>query len=774
MAPSDTESDLDFLHSYCASRFALSTTCRADWRPPSELLDAVALTTRGQEIHEAIGVRDGEAADAAWAILLAFGDDQPFLDLTASDTAAILRLVSDELVTNRLLVPWDFGRLLSDKIATVYGGARDVLDNSETLELLAQTPQGVFQLATLVSGPLGLLQSSQGRRLPPALGVGAVPCADPGCAGLHHVRLSPGDTIARGYLEQISHISHTGGDWSSLLRRLVTPFDDHVDDENAAELPIALANALSRSELAAVVTSLLTKQGSPLRRLSQLNPALEALFQQSADGIVDGLDAAALLQLALLCTDAELVFHLETLIDAAVINVPPTEVRSAVFELIRLDTGTFHPQCQISLHGVRFMPDRAVATLRLRRLVNQVYVEPRDKRELEWKLRLLGNGSAALDEHLSEDDPRELITSLILGTREFAEAAASHFELGRFPLPGDDATFGIEQLRDRILWKLGFPINTFPSTLRTFWTRLERLRQAAAEEQDPYDEVGQERLRSAAVNAFVSLEEVLDLSLSFATWALLNDHYGERRLERFKFSLAAARSFMSATLSGADTGADEPLVLRADGRNTLYPLTVGFSVLAKLCRAHLQDDGEQHRRDDMPFWFGRTQLMSFPFVHVLPVLDIAPEGREALIKRLESVEPEFATARVLDVRNRLEHKREPFPRRTEVDHAVQCIRDLGAELEEAGIIPSVFQLHGRSSDQFGRSRTTFVDYRDRTAIVRSPSPLQMSGLPKLDQPQLFLRDCNWADATEPIRFRYSEASEFDRMWQGFPIQPKRQ
>ena len=108
-------------------------------------------------------------------------------------------------------------------------------------------------------------------------------------------------------------------------------------------------------------------------------------------------------------------------------------------------------------------------------------------------------------------------------------------------------------------------------------------------------------IRASGVNFFVSLEEVLEHSLAFSAYALLNDHYASDDQYRFKCSLSDAREFMVSQLDGRAMGSGRPVQLDPTGRNTLYPLIHGFGVLAALCTP---------RFDQIPI--GTETRQSFP------------------------------------------------------------------------------------------------------------------------------------------------------------------
>ena len=134
---------------------------------------------------------------------------------------------------------------------------------------------------------------------------------------------------------------------------------------------------------------------------------------------------------------------------------------------------------------------------------------------------------------------------------------------------------------------------------------------------------------------------------------------------------------------------DETLQLAPDSRNTLFPLTEGMRVLADVCEAILEGDRSQYRRssDDLPFWAVKSEIVKFPFEHTVPLLDVAAEERESVVETLRNVPRTLARGNTLDVRNRLEHNRDPFPTRAEIETALNAVEEVVGRMEESGVCP---------------------------------------------------------------------------------------
>lgn len=323
-----------------------------------------------------------------------------------------------------------------------------------------------------------------------------------------------------------------------------------------------------------------------------------------------------------------------------------------------------------------------------------------------------------------------------------------------------------ERLVERILWKLGFDIGLYPPHQRLLWDRLEKLLETART-YATYDEYDRESIRSAGVNFFVSLEEILDYSLSFATWALLSDHYG---VTKFRCDFDEARRFMASRLNGLRLGSNDPLEFDAGGKNTLYALIQGFAVLAELCSGMIggRNRGLIRPENELPGYYRKTEIELFPFLHKALILDLREGDRDRIIGLLREITATLETAQVCSIRNRLEHRRKDFPTQAEIERACSAVADTVSNMEAAGLCPLIYLYAGRTVDQYGRSVVMFKDYRGREIPVRRPSQYDLCGLPSLRRPQIIVACMHIGDSSELLRFKFEEISDYVEMWRGYP------
>jgi hypothetical protein len=305
----------------------------------------------------------------------------------------------------------------------------------------------------------------------------------------------------------------------------------------------------------------------------------------------------------------------------------------------------------------------------------------------------------------------------------------------------------------------------FPTYQDAFWTRLDRFLESARTFR-AYTEADQETIRSAGINLFVSLEEVLDYTLSFSAWALLTDHYG---VTGWRFSLEESRVCMAHALDGHSIGQDLVLRLDGHGRNSLFPLIEGFAALRDVC-AELISEPDKHLRpnSDFPGFVGQTDIERFPFLHTALILDLRPNDQGQILEMLGLVTESLNRAEVANLRNRLGHRRTDFPDQDEIERCCSQLGELIEQLETVGLCPTVRLPQSASSDEYNRGIAILRDFRGREIRLLRPSLFGACRLPGIGGPIVVAPCMHIGDSAELLRFRFSEGSRFREMWKEFP------
>ena len=154
----------------------------------------VTLNPRSTEVVTVLGTppSDVEPADYHLALFGYFSHHAILVDWTRCNLHAIAALLQRELLSEKLRLPYRFGRALYDRFNdTDHASRTDHLVAKDVEALLSGTPIGVYQVSRYVTGPLGVLESSEPRLLPPSHRLPLWHCSDTGCGFLHVVEALP-------------------------------------------------------------------------------------------------------------------------------------------------------------------------------------------------------------------------------------------------------------------------------------------------------------------------------------------------------------------------------------------------------------------------------------------------------------------------------------------------------------------------------------------------------------------------------------------------------
>jgi hypothetical protein len=747
----------------------------SDYKITQQMYDPLVLTDEGERMVEKFRRRGVPYPQARFICFLDMLQTGLLVDPVATDTDRLLAVASKQVEDGHVRYPYTFGRLLYDKANDLGLNSKTRISYRDTLELLDGTPQGVFQVGSFVCGPFGIVESSHPRRCRPRMLVG-YHCSDQTCQALHHHSIETSRDAEinenREKTEKILTKEYpSASDWPSYFRRFPDFLGRPYDDFSGDTLPYILGDALSLGELRQLVGYLLDNTQGRLRTFWRERAGLNG----PAARIVDGLNAAQLMQVCLAASDEDIFSALDALVASGVIYVPTGEVRRPVINASRTG-GAFDLRPQLSRFGVRIQPsDKAFAALRLRRLVRQMYRfdKEEDRLELAWHLQLRDEGTdtldAVLEQYLQSSTPRQAVSTLLLARRSNFIIAADKLMLNEKILSTD------EDRINAVLWKLGFTAEDLLDPHARFWVLHEKMLNLTR--QSPINPLGpdEEQLRSQAVNYFVALEDLLKDALLYSTWCLTFDHYSSP--QRFVYRPHLAKEISLRLLkerADLDTDDDGRPRLVIDDKMTLYPLTRGFGLLADALRS-FQSRTEDFVRPDnrIPLWLRSQSLERFPFVHTVPFLDLLPDSRADVLESLEEVSRRFVGADVSEARNEWLHPRRKGGQMDRLRGSLDAVRDAVEMLENKGFSRQVYRRTKTERDEAGRSTIVLSDSRGQELVVFRPSGFAWLGLPGLDTPQHVMSAARFAEPSEVLRFRTEEDSEFARLWTGYPTRPRR-
>ena len=134
-----------------------------------------------------------EQEDILLAYFAVFFHHDLFFDAGKTDSPRFRQLLEYELLHERIRLPYRYGRLLCIyRFNDTNSDTRtDHLMSPDVDRLLQGGPMGVYQVGTLLSGPLGVLDSQEKRWIPAMLSYPLWHCSDTGCNAIHNVRFVP-------------------------------------------------------------------------------------------------------------------------------------------------------------------------------------------------------------------------------------------------------------------------------------------------------------------------------------------------------------------------------------------------------------------------------------------------------------------------------------------------------------------------------------------------------------------------------------------------------
>lgn len=700
------------------------------------------------------------------AIFLDFYDSDLFVDVINTDCQSFSKSISEEIIKGNILFPWIYGRTLYDKYFEEFNEQQNSLENEKVLKLLYDTPQGVFQMGNQIIGPLGILNSKAKRIIPPTTNVKLWHCSDPSCTALHSVRLHTAETIISEILGEIDNINRDKepSEWFKFYNRKCQKKDSYYDDKKIDDIPITLVFSFGENELRKVLKEIIDNRAGARDFLPN-----EKKFKGSSDSIVNSLSKAECFQIILLFDSIDIMVFTEKLIYEKKINIPSTEIRSSE---IQKSGGFFKIYHECNKLGFRAVsPNTQLSFIHLKNLILQLYSEPSMQQQLDWKLKYYEKESLKekVEEYINKEEPRQIIRNIVLNGLYQVNKT---FEIlqGYFKMPS--TLEEEERIIDKVLWKLGFNVNIYPTFMSTFEDRLAKFNNIIRES-NTYSKSDQERIRSVAVNLFVSLEEILKHSLAFSTWLLLSDHF---RKTRFKYNYAEATKFMTVTLNGYKMNDETVLEFDSSGRNTLFPLVEGFSALFGICDSYLNEGQEKYKRDELEFpnFIGKTNLLDFPLNHKMLVFDIKTSSYLKARELGLRLPAEFNKNKVLSVRNSLEHDREEFPLKNDLVNACDCISKSVEELKNSGLFPNVYLFKSLFKDKHNRVLRTFEDYNGRQITISEIINYKGYPIPGSEFPSVIVPIITFPESMEPLRVKYEENSEYLFYWENYPRKKAKQ
>jgi hypothetical protein len=758
------------IQTFALSQFSASARYPNNYLADARWTDALVLTDEGEFIANRLRSEKHSfpEADLRMALFGRFSHQTLFVDLLNSNIDLIREILHSEIVSYKFRIPYCFDRILYDRFAKMFpSGDHAILTSNEVQQFLDKTPQGIFQIGNLLSGPFGLIDSHSQRYLPPRLGF-LWHSKEDGQIIAHRVELDiPDIAIVQAY-RQISLIAREeigyAASWGQAFATEISLVDSS-DTFNWTALPILVADCVLGKERTHLLTFALNsnQKGFIRETLKQYSLNVELIKGSSCD-VASRMQPWEQLQILLSISDNDLVSLIDEACNCGVLNIPLSEVRRPKMYSSRMTvSGT--QQLELKNLGIRISDD--TLSVKLTRLLAESYTESGELPDLLWKIRCnsLDGYQSKLSEFICKNGPSITLEKLVLSKETIA-----HYFSRILKIPSadhQDDTYFIRQC----LFKLNFDEPVFDQSIPTLKSRLSEFRTVLLSVVDVATEERRAVVRKAGVNLFVSLENFLQRLITYNTWLLFSDHYS---VTNFTYNEQQA-SCMIPVIFGNELTISEGFTVVWDikGLNTfsvllryLQELNATVSSLDNTLR-----DSCQRKEIDIP---KSNQRISrpFPLKHTQLWADSTRECLNEYAVVLGNITRQINQAGIPEVRNGLDHQRNPnefpsldkmFAFETRVSSAVELA-------DQSRFLPNWFWLEQRSSDNKGCVAYTFRDYSGKQLLLQGPSHSIglrrkiVFGEPCIIVPFNFLGLPN-----SELIFAISDETEYSTHWNNYPI-----
>jgi len=479
-----------------------------------------------------------------------------------------------------------------------------------------------------------------------------------------------------------------------------------------------------------------------------------------ADELAISLTPASQLQLLMTLDDRQLVHLIDSCIRSRIIDIPPTETRSA--SASPRSISSFDLTTSMSMFGVR--PDFDHPPLMLSSIIWKEYEKAGSLGELAWRCRRDSDSihpDIVLD-YLKEHGAREAVRNLLLSSHSVALAVSDRMNVALSVNESQDETIS------RILWKFGFNPPRYDQKYSRLRTQLSSFREELLRYRGSLTDDDRDSIRSVGVNVFVSLENILEEMISYNVWLMSQDHFLGTR---FVYARPAAVTQVSSILGEAISAGGQNFRWSNAGGNTLGTLMLYARATAEWLQSLPSADREACIRppDDLPHYIDDRERR-FKFLHTQFWADTNVDSLSSYAQLFTSVISMFEQAKLAEVRNGLDHYREErkFPA---VDLMLACESRVSAAFDLADVnrlIPKAFWASSESGNADLLNSVILVDYLGRQIMVSEPS--SVSGLPSASYSRSFaipaenLLGLSNATILIPIR----EESDYSRAWADYP------
>jgi hypothetical protein len=755
-------SDLDAMKlAFCLSTIAERAVYPESFEADGRWATAVIPTKEGANLLKVIG----DTAVGHLALFRGFFHHEPFVDVSTSDLSEIRGLLESSILTGNILLPHITGRELYDKFNDEFSTNRtDHLDPPDVLRLLEGTPVGVFQVGPLVTGPLGILDSSEVRWAPPTEAAPLWHCSDTGCTALHSVWLRSGHVPLReadeGLQREAIKSMGLASEWQAPLRSEVMRPDGKRTEIPFADILPFLASCIVGGDRREVLLAALTgDRRHELRKRLEASPRQNELKNLSAEDLSSRLTAEEQLQLLTLLHTREIVRLIDDQVLQRRLVVQPEELRKASIAPPRLRRDLW---TEMSSFGLRSPGRRPL--VRLKTAIQNAYRDIDGIEDLRWRVRApehLSTG-AALSDFIKLQGPQVAVADLVIPERRVFETIASavYFDASE--------SESVEERTLRLLWKLGFNSPRYGGSLSLLRRRLDEFNQCLLAVRSVDSESDREEIRRSGVNLFVSLEDYLERIVALNCWLCASDHFLDTR---FAYNRVDVVDSVPDILGQSLKSGGEIFLWSSSGDNTLGTSQVYLeALLTWLSEARDSDRSSLQRpKDQMPHYV-HDPGQEFPFLHTQAWADFDRSEFDLYLANLRQIGEQVRKSGLTSVRNGLDHKRrdDRFPTVESMLAMVSRLLQAVTISDVHRLVPKRFWLQERTDDRYGRGTLVLQDYEGRSISVATPNPVVALPDVEFASPVIIGPGSFLCGGAVPIIFHVRSANEFSRYWAGYP------
>ena len=618
-----------------------------------------------------------------------------------SNAGHAMKAMAKAMGENRLVFPNNIGAEFHDECVRQFPSHDHLLTNEQTVSVLSCIPQGVYQVGTILVGPLGVSVSCQPRLLIPRPQVPGFLCSQDECFEVHTMRLST---------NQGANVNEAIGTIVDLLRANQVPLSPSRESARRSIVKRSsrdsrgifnlLVDGLSQNELVALVKKLYEMQQSDARKDIR---ALLRAGQVPIDLALEDLPVASLMQVALMHSDDDLLLALNEIVLNGTLALGEFEVRR---ERVANRWGSAPiPSFEVSVWGWRRVHGERPVALRLMQETHSLYFSngPGTSDDLAYYLdrRVGSDEEGLLNEAVRIGDAERVVERILLAEPRLARAIVQ-----RLKIP-DALQAPRANLVQAVLWRLGGEANVGFDALNGVTRFIEEVRDAVRMRSD------EATIRGHVANLFHGVEDAVRRALIFTTWALAVDH----QLSRDGFAFDPDMSSDCFRLIEENSDTQESFRLVPNGKNSFAALAAGFARLAQTLEGYSDESRISQMKAGeakLPSGEGsdalllsRSSVQPRVFLEGPAYKALTVSSQTEVRKVLRNASALLGKSEVVEVRNSSIHPDNPFPSEVQFVESLSGLEDWVRLVSESGFFPTVYRMVWSQTDSLGRSKSRY-------------------------------------------------------------------